>query len=90
MVLLKSHIRILKELIKRGDKGMTASKLIPKREYRKTVIKYLESEGLVRVTYSGGGMRVYATERAKRLLSKYGEDVDEEKDVIETDIDIAA
>ncbi len=70
MVLLKSHIRILRELVKRGDKGMTASKLIAKREYRVKVIKYLESEGLVRVTYSGGGMRVYATERAKRLLER--------------------
>jgi len=70
VVLLKSHVRILKELVKRGDKGMTASKLIAKREYRVKVIKYLESEGLVRVTYSGGGMRVYATERAKRLLER--------------------
>ncbi len=70
MVLLKSHIRILKELVKRGDKGMTASKLIAKREYRVKVIKYLESEGLVRVTYSGGGMRVYATKRAKKLLER--------------------
>ncbi len=70
MALLKSHIRILKELVKRGDKGMTASKLIAKREYRVKVIKYLESEGLVRVTYSGGGMRVYATERAKKLLER--------------------
>lgn len=70
MILLKSHVRILRELVKRGEKGMTASKLIAKREYRVKVIKYLESEGLVRVTYSGGGMRVYATERAKKLLKK--------------------
>ncbi len=70
MVLLKSHIRILKELVKKGDRGMTASKLIAKREYRVKVIRYLESEGLVRVTYSGGGMRVYATDRARRLLER--------------------
>lgn len=70
MILLKSHVRILKELVKRGEKGMTASKLIAKREYRVKVIKYLEDEGLVRVTYSGGGMRVYATERAKMLLKR--------------------
>ncbi|MCD6244382.1 MAG: hypothetical protein DRN78_06135 [Thermoproteota archaeon] len=70
MVLLKSHVRILKELVRRGDRGMTASKLIAKREYRTKVIKYLESEGLVRVTYSGGGMRVYATERARKLLER--------------------
>jgi len=69
-VILKSHVRILRELIKRGEKGMTASKLIVKREYRVKVIKYLENEGLVRVTYSGGGMRVYATERARDLLKK--------------------
>ncbi len=70
MVLLKSHVRILKELVRRGERGMTASKLIAKREYRTKVIKYLESEGLVRVTYSGGGMRVYATERARKLLER--------------------
>ena len=70
MVLLKSHVRIVKELVRRGDRGMTASKLIAKREYRTKVIKYLESEGLVRVTYSGGGMRVYATERARKLLER--------------------
>ncbi len=70
MVILKSHVRILRELVKRGEKGMTASKLIAKREYRIKVIRYLESEGLVRVTYSGGGMRVYATDRAKRLLER--------------------
>lgn len=70
MVLLKSHVRILKELVSRGDKGVTASKLISKREYRVKVIKFLESEGLVRVSYSGGGMRVYATERAKKLLER--------------------
>ncbi len=70
MVILKSHIRMLKELVKRGDKGITASKLISKREYREKVIKYLENLGLVRVTYSGGGMRVYATEKAKRLLER--------------------
>jgi len=70
VVLLKSHVRILKELVRRGDRGMTASKLIAKREYRTKVIKYLESEGLVRVTYSGGGMRVYATERARKLLER--------------------
>ncbi len=70
MVLLKSHVRILKELVRRGERGMTASKLIAKREYRVKVIRYLESEGLVRVTYSGGGMRVYATDRARRLLER--------------------
>ncbi len=70
MVLLKSHVRILRELMRREEKGMTASKLIAKREYRVKVIRYLESEGLVRVTYSGGGMRVYATDRAKRLLER--------------------
>lgn len=70
MVLLKSHIRILKELVSKGEKGVTASKLIAKREYRVKVIKFLESEGLVKVSYSGGGMRVYATERAKKLLER--------------------
>ncbi len=70
MVILKSHIRMLKELVKRGDKGITASKLISKREYREKVIKYLENLGLVRVTYSGGGMRVYATEKAKKFLER--------------------
>ncbi len=74
MVLLKSHIRMLKELVKRGEKGITASKLISKREYREKVIKYLENLGLVRVTYSGGGMRVYATEKAKKLLKRLEEE----------------
>ena len=77
MVLLKSHVRILKELVSRGDKGVTASKLIAKREYRVKVIKFLESEGLVRVSYSGGGMRVYATERAKKLLERIEKEMPE-------------
>ncbi len=59
---------MLRQVAERGERGMPASELVPKREYRDFVIEYLSKEGLIQVRRQGAGGRVYITEKGLRLL----------------------
>ena len=67
-MLLESHIRMLREVAEAGEEGVPASELIPKREYREFVLKFLSRKGYIRVKKQGAGGRVYITPKGLRLI----------------------
>lgn len=67
-MLLESHIRMLREVAEAGEKGIPASELIPKREYREFVLRYLVRKGYIRVRKQGAGGRVYITAKGLKLV----------------------
>ena len=68
MVLLESHIRILREVAEKGEEGIPISEIVPKREYRDFVIGFLERQGLIRVRRQGGGGRAFITKKGLKVL----------------------
>ncbi|MGC9020586.1 MAG: hypothetical protein ACP5KE_05200 [Candidatus Methanodesulfokora sp.] len=65
--MLSAHIKILERLVE--SNGMSASRLIYNREYRERVVDYLRRNGFVVVRRSGAGIKLYPTEKARRLVA---------------------
>ncbi|MGB9630806.1 MAG: hypothetical protein ACP5JF_04495 [Candidatus Methanodesulfokora sp.] len=65
--MLSAHIKILERLVE--SNGMSASRLIYNREYRERVVDYLRRNGFVVVSRSGAGIKLYPTEKARRLVA---------------------
>jgi hypothetical protein len=65
--MLSAHLRILEKLVE--SNGASASRLIYNREYREKVVDYLRRNGFVVVRRSGAGIKLYPTEKAKKLVA---------------------
>lgn len=65
--MLSAHIRILERLVE--SDGMSASRLVYNREYREKVIDYLRKNGFVVIRRSGAGIKLYPTDKARRLVA---------------------